>query len=308
MVPRIAGLIIALLLASAAQAQTAGETQITFPSVLRSTPIPATLIRPDGEGPFPAIVIVHDCSGLGPRSSGAPRRWAQELIGHGYVILIPDSFGPRDLPNGVCTAPLADGRRAHYAIRAGDALGALAALRALSYVDGNRIGIMGGSHGGATTLATIVEPLPGGGYTEAKKKNFAAGIALYPRCDAQHGNWNIAGRQNGNNGPPTGYTGVFRPLAPLLILTGEKDDWTPAEPCLRMTEAAQAAGHPLEIKIYPGAHHSFDSSSQVRFVTERNNPNSPTGKWATTGGDLAARQDAKKQVVEFFARYLKAER
>ena len=33
--------------------------------------------KPDGPGPFPAVVIVHDCSGLGPRSSGAPGRWAR---------------------------------------------------------------------------------------------------------------------------------------------------------------------------------------------------------------------------------------
>ncbi len=58
--------------------------------------IPATLIKPEGVGPFPAVVMMHDCSGLGPRSSGAPRRWADELVAQGYVVLIPDSFTPRD--------------------------------------------------------------------------------------------------------------------------------------------------------------------------------------------------------------------
>ena len=46
-------------------------------------PIPVALFKPDGQGPFPAVVIMHDCSGLGPRSSGAPERWAKELIGTG---------------------------------------------------------------------------------------------------------------------------------------------------------------------------------------------------------------------------------
>ena len=36
--------------------------------------IPVTLLKPEGPGPFPAVVILHDCSGLGPRSSGAPER------------------------------------------------------------------------------------------------------------------------------------------------------------------------------------------------------------------------------------------
>jgi hypothetical protein len=26
-------------------------------------PIPAALFKPDGQGPFPAVVIMHDCSG-----------------------------------------------------------------------------------------------------------------------------------------------------------------------------------------------------------------------------------------------------
>lgn len=59
------------------------------PSLATITPngtseqIPFELVRPDGAGPFPAVVIMHDCSGLGPRSSGAPGRWAKELVGRG---------------------------------------------------------------------------------------------------------------------------------------------------------------------------------------------------------------------------------
>src|SRR5215471_10772797 len=42
--------------------------------------IPAELLKPDGSGPFPAVVLIHDCSGRGPRSSGAPDRWAKEFV------------------------------------------------------------------------------------------------------------------------------------------------------------------------------------------------------------------------------------
>ncbi len=67
--------------------------------------LPATLLKPDGAGPFPAVVILHDCSGLGPRSSGSPGRWGALLAAEGYVVLIPDSFLPRGFDNGVCTVP-----------------------------------------------------------------------------------------------------------------------------------------------------------------------------------------------------------
>jgi dienelactone hydrolase len=47
--------------------------------------IPATLSKPEGPGPFSPVVILHDCSGLGPASSGAPARWAKELVRRGCV-------------------------------------------------------------------------------------------------------------------------------------------------------------------------------------------------------------------------------
>jgi hypothetical protein len=62
---------------------------LSGPSMATTTPngtseqIPIELVKPDGAGPFPAVVIMHDCSGLGPRSSGAPGRWAKELVGRG---------------------------------------------------------------------------------------------------------------------------------------------------------------------------------------------------------------------------------
>src|SRR5512137_2410451 len=108
--------------------------------------IPATVVRPDGPGPFPAVVILHDCSGLGPRSSGAPGRWSRELVARGYVVVIPDSFTTRGHPDGVCTD--ASPRRGEVAParRVVDAYAALAHARALPFVDGRRVGVMGGSH------------------------------------------------------------------------------------------------------------------------------------------------------------------
>ena len=103
----------------------------------------------------------------------------------------------------------------------------------------------------------------------------------------------------------TGYSGVYQAIAPLLILSGEKDDWTPAEPCRHLAEGSRAAGYPVEIKIYPGAHHSFDSDRPIRYDWQRNNGNAPSGRGATTGGDPRAWADAHKQVADFFARHLK---
>lgn len=256
--------------------------------------IPVTVGKPEGLGPFPAVVIMHDCSGLGPRSSGAPGRWARELVARGYVTVIPDSFTTRGHPDGVCTdtspsrGEVAPGRRVR------DAYAALAHAGALPYVDGRRVGLMGGSHGGSTTLASMAaaqnasDPL-----AREKGAGFAAAVALYPSCGITLGTWRADG------------TGTYRSVAPLLILIGEKDDWTPAAPCVKLAASTRVTEQPVAITVYPGAHHSFDSDRPVRFVAARVNRNAPGGRGATTGGDAAAWADSIRRVVEFFGERLK---
>ena len=270
--------------------------------------IPAELIRPaaGGGGPFPAVVVAHDCSGLGPRSSGSPKRWADLLAQQGYVVLMPDSFGTRGFPDGVCTVP-PDRRTPAVSVSqsAVDAYAALAYLRILPFVDGRHVGIIGGSHGGSTTLLAMAIPLaPDTPLAAAKRDGFAAGIALYPGCAGRYGSWN-ARREHRIAGEPVTYDGVYEPIAPLLILAGEKDDWTPAEHCRRLAASAAANLYPVALKIYPGAHHSFDSGFPVRYVANRTNPNAPGGRGASTGGDPSAWADSIDQVTRFFADHLK---
>ncbi len=263
---------------------------------------PFTLTKPAGAGPFPAVVILHDCSGLGPKSSGAPWRWSTVLTERGYVTIWPDSFAPRGRPKGVCVD--ATPPRITYDERAGDAYAALAYLRSLPFVDAKRVAVMGGSHGGSSTLASIVDT-PG----NAGRGNigFSAAIALYPGCGRSFGSWTVK-RTRESGKPVLAYEGAFKPRAPLLILIGELDDWTPAEPCRRLAEAAQAAGYPVEIKTYPAAHHSFDSRAPIRYVAERININAPTGRGATTGGNAEAWEDAIGRVERFLSEHLAKQR
>lgn len=77
---------------------TAGLSIGTTNGTGESEQIPAKLFKPDGAGEFPAVVIMHDCSGLGPRSSGAPERWAKELLTYGYVVLSCPTISEHHLP------------------------------------------------------------------------------------------------------------------------------------------------------------------------------------------------------------------
>ena len=174
--------------------------------------------------------------------------------------------------------------------RVSDAYAALAHLRKLPFVDGRHVGLMGGSHGGTTTLASMLAPSSDSDDLAAERRNgFAAAVALYPGCRPSHRSWQAP---------------VYRTVSPLLILIGDKDDWTPAEPCAKLAADAQAAGNPVEIKVYPGAHHSFDSNRPVRYIASRINGNAPGGRGATTGGDPGAWADSIQQVAAFFEQHL----
>jgi dienelactone hydrolase len=255
--------------------------------------IPIRLLKPEGAGPFPAVVIAHDCSGLGPNSSGAPGRWADKLVQWGYVVVIPDSYTTRGHPGGICTDASSSRSEVNVYRRVHDTYAALAYLRTLPYVDGTRVGLMGGSAGGSTTLASMFAPEGDAQPPEKERREgFAAAVAFYPGCAARFGSWRAD------------LGGVYKSVAPLLILVGEKDDWTPAEPCRKLAEASQKAGYPVSIKVYPDAYHSFDSPMPPRYVAERVNASSPTGRGATTGGNAEAWADSVREVGEFFGRYL----
>jgi dienelactone hydrolase len=92
----------------------------------------------------------------------------------------------------------------------------------------------------------------------------------------------------------------YRAIAPLLILAGELDDWTPAAPCQRLAAHASAEGQPVSIVVYPRAYHSFDSYVPVMRV-----PEALQGRGATIGGDNAAREDSITRVEAFLARHLR---
>ena len=98
------------------------------------------LAKPEGEGPFPAIVLLHGCSGTQWNTSHRTARrglngHARLLNDYGYVTLVVD---------GCQTG----GK--HEQVQVSDANAAFDYLAALPFVDADRIGSVGLALGGST--------------------------------------------------------------------------------------------------------------------------------------------------------------
>lgn len=191
---------------------------------------PAELFEPSGLGPHPGMVVLHGCNGVGRHE----RLWSRQLAEWGYVALLVDSFRPRHTA-AVCNQGMLIPPR----LQAGDAFAAAQYLRSRPDVRGDRIGVIGFSHGGWAVLKAVQAGLA----RPAGIAPFAAAVAFYPGCD-----------------PP-----VAALETDTLILIGEADDWSPVERCRRWVELVQRNGHSLRLKTYPGALHSFDAPSMPHF-------------------------------------------
>ena len=83
---------------TASQAAGLEKVRITSLAKDKST-INGYMLRPDGKGPFPAVVALHGCGGLWKRKkrelTSRHADWGNRLQRAGYVVLFPDSFGSR---------------------------------------------------------------------------------------------------------------------------------------------------------------------------------------------------------------------
>src|ERR1700704_76 len=165
-----------LVLASTPVAAAGFETvQI---SAIGDSALRAILYKPAGNGPFPVIVALHGCSGLGNRSEPIQPRyqeWGERLSAAGFAVLFPDSLGSRGI-RSQCRAQEAKVRAAHE--RVADANAARLWLQQQSWAAPERISLLGWSSG-AVSLLWAIRPQ---GARAQSGTDFRAAVALYPGC------------------------------------------------------------------------------------------------------------------------------
>ena len=122
-------------------------------------PVPVTVYRPQGDGPFPLFVFNHGRAIEAKRAQQGryrPESMARYLVAKGFVVMVPNRIGYWETYGGF--DPEFSGCRSiePMSIAASDqVLATVAFARSLPYVDTSRWLVGGVSVGGLTSVATV---------------------------------------------------------------------------------------------------------------------------------------------------------
>ena len=198
-----------------------GITNVKIPGIGGGPDVRAYVARPQGAGPFPAVMMIHEFYGLNESIVSLADLLAEE----GYLVVAPDTFRgsttawiPRAIYQVITTRP--------ENVNA-DLDSVYAWLQAQPDVDASRIAISGFCYGGRTSLAYSLH-----------NDQLAATVIFY--------------------GSPETNSQVLRTLpGPVLGIFGGADQSIPVSQVNAFDAALTEAGVPHEVTIYEGQPHAF---------------------------------------------------
>lgn len=244
----------------------AERVEVTLPGYGGDS-IGGTLVRPEGDGPRPAVIVLGDVFGLSDHFREVAGRFAEA----GYTALALDMFSrtgppdarpvPEDLPK---VAAFADRLPDQQVL--GDIAGAVAWLKGEADASG-RVGCVGFCLGGMYTQMAMAFP-----------DGPDAGVDLYGRV--RHTRLSNAKLEHPIDMVP-------RTRGPLLALFGAKDVMITRGHIEALRRALTLAGQPFEVHIYEGAGHAFFHDGRPEYHP-------------------ASAADAWQKTLDWFARYLTA--
>ncbi|HEU0129427.1 MAG TPA: S9 family peptidase [Mycobacteriales bacterium] len=229
--------------------------------------IEALLYEPAGQqAPYPTVLHIHG-GPVGREFSKAParQRFVTALLARGYAVLVPNVRGSSGRGQDFAATVVGDMGGAETR----DHLAGLRHLVAEGVVDPERIGVMGGSHGGFET-AWLVTQAP---------DTFAAAVAISPVTDwrSQHLTSNIAhfdavfvapmGDPLREERSPVLHADKVR--TPTFLTAGDVDRCTPPGQALEFHQALLERGVPTACAIYPGEGHGVRRYPAVLDWTTR---------------------------------------
>ena len=209
---------------------------------------PAFLALPERSGAFPGVVVIHELGGLNENIREITRRFAQQ----GYAALAVDLFGRGN--RAICMARIMAGMLSASVNRFGirDLKRGLSYLSGLPEVDPSRLGAIGFCMGGGYAIAWAC--------TDHRLKAIAPFYGTNPR--------------------------PLRAVARSCPVVGSypERDFT-ARSARRLEAALERHRVPHDIKIYPGARHTFFNDQGGSY-------------------DAAAATDSWQRVLRFFEQHV----
>ena len=244
---------------------------------LASGTLRAQLYKPDGDGPFPIVIALHACGGLAGHSEPVQPRyrdWAEQLLKAGNAVLLPDSYGSRELgPQCLVKERRVLARRERVA----DIVASRQWLVQQPWAARERISLLGWANGASALLWAVRPQL-----SHNAAPDFRSAIAFYPDCRISAGlGWSAR--------------------VPTLVLIGAKDDVSSPPACRQMIDGARGRSALTRIVVYPGAYHDFDRANFPPLAVAGTSDASLPER-GHLGTDPEARADSQKLVAEWLAR------
>lgn len=222
----------------------------------------AQVFKPEGDGPFPTVVMFHGCGNGRPPSQ---QTWAEVIRDAGWAAVVVDSYSSRDISRLEAATLVCGGFKFWGRERAGDVFAAVAWTRQQPWADGSRIVAAGWSHGGWSVLDAMA--IPRGEYAEAATR--LSGLPAEPLegvvgvfVSYPYLGLGSVARENG----------VLLYDARPLAIVATADTVVGSRSVQRTLERLTTPGAPIRVERFEGATHAFDMPEvrdlRVRYSAE----------------------------------------
>ena len=225
--------LLAVILGGFAHAHAEGIQTHEATQVTSRGPLVVKVFLAEGQGPHPAIIVLHGSQGL-EKYRAFYERQATQLALAGFDAYVLNYYNEQD----VACSKTVETRRANFSRKIGDWSQMVSDVVTEVLAQGHKarpVGIVGFSQGGF--LGTSVA---------SRDTRVAALVVYYGGIPAQ--------RTAGSKHPITH-------MPPLLELHGDADTVVPIEKGKELVEMTRSLGQSAEMVVYPGAGHGFNRSA-----------------------------------------------